>query len=201
MNEGEISGKSEHRAVEALFVNRPAFMGVLIKQLGNMGEAEDVFQEFCLRVVRRKHQLRDAEKLNAWLYTILRSAMNDHFRKNGRNNRLAAAYEREQESTVGHQVGADEFLYICQCVKRLVPSLQPGQSELIRRIDLQDENRQVVASDLGISLGTLGVRLYRARASLRDRLLEHCGCCCEHGFEDCACPPTGCEEQDSSTKC
>ncbi|WP_228873454.1 sigma factor [Roseibium aggregatum] len=46
-----------------------------------------MLQEFCIRVLARQDQLRDAERLDAWLYAILRSALNDHFRKAGRRRR------------------------------------------------------------------------------------------------------------------
>ncbi|SFN98553.1 RNA polymerase sigma-70 factor, ECF subfamily [Roseovarius lutimaris] len=192
---------NEHSPVEALTINRRMFLGFLVKRLGNLAEAEDVLQEFCLRVLKRKDQLRDAEKLNAWLYSILRSTLNDHYRKTGRNRRLSAAFEGEQKSTETSEVGAEEYVHICQCVRGLISTLPTDTGDLIRRIDLEDESRQSVAENLGISSGALAVRLHRARATLRDRLLGHCGCCCEHGFQDCSCPPIGCGGTDDQTHC
>jgi len=195
MGDNEIKPVSENPATDpslaALAGNRQMFLGFLVKRLGNLTEAEDVLQEFCLRVMKRKDQLRNAEKMNAWLYAVLRSTLNDYYRKNGRNRRLSAAYEREQEVAENSETGAEEFVHICKCVQALIPAIRPDQGELIRRVDLQDESRDSVAQDLGISPGALGVRLHRARAALRDQLLGHCGCCCEHGFEDCSCAPVG----------
>jgi len=188
-------------SVAALSVNRQMFLGFLVKRLGNLTEAEDVLQEFCLRVMSRKDQLREVEKLNAWLYSILRSTLNDHYRKNGRSRRLSAAFEREQEIADVTEPGAEDFVHICKCVRALVPAIRPDQSELIRRIDLEDESHGSVASDLGITPGALGVRLHRARAALRDQLLGHCGYCCEHGFEDCSCEPVGCNGDDGQAHC
>tara|TARA_R110002124_G_scaffold84683_2_gene220335 strand:- start:1029 stop:1646 length:618 start_codon:yes stop_codon:yes gene_type:complete len=187
--------------VAALSVNRKMFLGFLVKRLGNLAEAEDVLQEFCLRVMHRKDQLREAEKLNAWLYSVLRSTLNDHYRKNGRTRRLSAAFEREQEIADATEPGAEDFVHICKCVRGLIPAMRPDQGELIRRIDLDDESRDAVALELGVTLGALGVRLHRARAALRDMLLGHCGCCCEHGFEDCACAPVGCDGDDAKVHC
>ncbi len=80
-------------SVEALSVNRKMFLGFLVKRLGNVTEAEDVLQEFCIRVMQRKDQLRETDKLTAWLYAVLRSTLNDHYRKIGRVRRLSAAFE------------------------------------------------------------------------------------------------------------
>jgi len=188
-------------SIEALATHRKMFLGFLVKRLGNLAEAEDVLQEFCLKVMTRKDQLRETEKLNAWLYSVLRSTLNDHYRKNSRNRRLSAAFEQEQNSADLTEAGAEEYVHICECVRGLVPSMRPDQGELIRRIDLEDESRASVAKDLDLTLGALGVRLHRARATLRDQLLGHCGCCCEHGFEDCSCAPVGCEGEDEQTHC
>src|SRR6056297_2740314 len=93
----EVSDASPERA---LLDGRWAFMGFLVKRLGNRADAEDVLQEFCIRVLTRKDQLRDAERMDAWLYTILRSTLNDHYRKGTRRSRLAAAAAREPEEWI-----------------------------------------------------------------------------------------------------
>lgn len=185
--------------IEALSVNRKMFLGFLVNRLGNVAEAEDVLQEFCVRVMKRKDQLRETDKLTAWLYAVLRSTLNDHYRKIGRDRRLSAAFESEQKSAAFSEDGTEEFIHVCRCVIGLVPTMRRDQSDLIRRVDIEDEDRQTVADDLGISVGALGVRLHRARAALRDSLLDHCGGCCKHGFDDCSCAPAGCQSETAQT--
>jgi len=167
LTENSINSPHENLAadpsVAALSVNRQMFLGFLLKRLGNLAEAEDVLQEFCLRVMKRKDQLRETEKMNAWLYSILRSTLNDHYRKIGRNRRLSAAYEREQKSAEISEVGVEEFIHVCKCITGLVPTMRQDQSDLIRRVDLEDEDRQSVADDLGVSVGALGAFAPRAR--------------------------------------
>ncbi|GAA6178413.1 MULTISPECIES: RNA polymerase sigma factor [Sulfitobacter] len=188
-------------SVEALSVNRKMFLGFLVKRLGNVTEAEDVLQEFCIRVMQRKDQLRETDKLTAWLYAVLRSTLNDHYRKIGRGRRLSAAFENEQKTADVSEDGAEEFDHVCQCVTGLMPFMRPDQSDLIRRVDIEDDDRRSVAADLGVSVGALGVRLHRARAALRDSLLDHCGGCCKDGFSDCSCPPGGCQNKATQSSC
>ena len=168
--------------------HRDAFVGFLMKRLRNRADVDDVLQDFCLRVLARKDQLRDADRLDAWLYAILRSALNDHYRRSGRRARLGEAVAREAVEPDLAPDAAETMTHVCACIGGLIPELRPADGALIRRIDLNEEDRAVVARDLGVSAGTLAVRLHRARAALRDRLLRHCGCCCEHGFDDCSCP-------------
>ena len=185
----------------ALAQGRAAFLGFLEKRLRNREEAEDVLQEFCIRVLARQDQLRDAERLDAWLYAILRSALNDHFRKAGRRRRLNDAVAREMQSAEEYVESSEAMAMVCGCIKGLVPKLRPTDAILIHRIDVDEEDRAMVAADLGIRSGTLAVRLHRARAALRDQLLAHCGGCCQHGFDDCSCPPGGCKNPEHATHC
>ena len=185
----------------ALLVGRSAFLGFLVKRLGNRADAEDVLQEFCMRVLTRKDQLRDTERMNAWLYAVLRSTLNDYYRKTGRRKRLGDAFAIEMQSAEDTSEAVETLAQICACVKGLMPQLRPGDGELIRRIDIDEEDRASVAAELGLKPGTLAVRLHRARAALGDALLGHCGFCCKHGFEDCSCPPAGCEHPEQSTHC
>ncbi len=184
-----------------LSANRNAFLGFLIKRLANRADAEDVLQEFCIRVLARKDQLREADRMDAWLYAVLRSALNDHYRKSGRSRRLKDAVAQEAQSAVVMDDPIEDMDVICTCVKGLVSELRPRDAELIRRIDIDDDDRAAVAADLGLKPGTLNVRLHRARAALGDALLAHCGPCCRHGFDDCSCPPVGCEHPTDETEC
>lgn len=184
-----------------LSANRGAFLGFLMKRLGNRPDAEDVLQEFCIRVLARKEQLREAERMDAWLYAVLRSTLNDHYRKAGRSRRLKNAVSLELKSAEVAADPVDDMDAICKCVKGLVTELRPSDADLIRRIDIDEGDRAVVAADLGVRPGTLNVRLHRARAALGEALQAHCGPCCRSGFDDCACPPIGCEHPAEETNC
>ena len=166
------------------------------RRLPRKADAEDVLQEFCIRVLARRDQLREADRLDAWLYAVLRSALNDHYRKAGRRERLGQAYAHSNADPQTTPDATEAMSHICTCIDGLIPQLKPADADLIRRIDIEETDRAQVAHDLGITPGALAVRLHRARAVLRDRLLSHCGCCCEDGFEDCSCPPMVGENPD-----
>ncbi|MFZ5708433.1 MAG: RNA polymerase sigma factor [Pseudomonadota bacterium] len=196
---GAVSGNAAIQ--RPLTSGRSAFLRFLVKRLGNRADAEDVLQEFCIRVLTRHEQLRNAERLDAWLYAVLRSTLNDHFRKAGRRRRLDEAFAQEM-AAVGDAVDAPEAMdLVCGCIRGLVPGLRPADADLIRRIDLGLADHAAVAADLGIRPGTLAVRLHRARKALRDLLVGHCGPCCQHGFDDCSCMPGGCENVEHQTRC
>lgn len=98
------------------------------------------------------------------------------------------------------QVGTDT-LYdaLCNCFVSLLALLRPDQADLLRRIDLGGDDRATVAAELGITRGTFGVRLHRARLALKNLLLAVCISCPKHGFDDCACHPGKMEKLASLT--
>lgn len=195
-HEPEVPDASPERA---LLDGRSAFLGFLVKRLGDRVDAEDVLQDFCMRVLARKDQLREVERMDAWLYSVLRSTLNDHYRKGARRNRLAAAAAREPEEWVAD--APTQMARLCTCHGGLISELRPADAELIRRIDFGEEDRESVASDLGLNRNALGVRLHRARTTLRDALIHHCGACCQDNRDDCSCPPRGSGNDKHESDC
>lgn len=183
----------------ALLDGRGAFLAFLVKRLGNRADAEDVLQDFCIRVLGRKDQLRDVDRMGSWLYAILRSTLNDHYRKGARRGRLAAAVAREPEEWSAD--APTQMARLCTCHSGLVSELRPADAELIRRIDFGEEDRESVARDLGLTRNALGVRLHRARTALREALTNHCGECCQSDRDDCYCQPEGCENTEHESDC
>jgi len=172
---------------KALLDGQKAFLGFLVKRLGDRPNGEDVLQEFTLRVLARKDQLREIERMDSWLYTVLRSTLNDFHRKTGRRARLGASYALETQGVEIFVDASEPFARMCTCVHGLVPQLRPADARIISKIDIHDEDRKSVATSLKLTTRTLAVRLFRARAALRNKLLDHCGRCCSDGFEDCSC--------------
>jgi RNA polymerase sigma-70 factor (ECF subfamily) len=183
----------------ALIEGRDAFLGFLVKRLGNRVEAEDVFQDFCIRVLAHKDQLRNVERMDAWLYAILRSALNDHYRKAARRRHVAEATAAEPADWAEDAAGL--LSQPCRCSEGLLSELRPADADLIQRIDLQEDDRASVAADMGLRDGTLAVRLHRARIALKDSLLSHCGTCYETDRDDCYCPPAECENPGQHSNC
>jgi RNA polymerase sigma factor (sigma-70 family) len=180
---------NDHKVAAMLVENRRVFLGFLTHRLPSRADAEDVLQDFYIKALSRQNQLREADSLLAWLYALLRSTLIDHYRKADRRSRGSQAYARETRIAVWADETDGLHDELCACLHALLPTLRPDQAELVRRVDLGEEDRASIAADFGISLATLAVRLYRARQALYRALLASCASCCEHGFDDCTCVP------------
>ncbi len=174
----------------ALTNNHRAFLQFLVRRLGDQSAAEDVLQSFCLRVVRKGAELRDSESVIAWLYSVLRSVLMDHYRSEGARQRREANYAQEQALFGNDRDDLELRESVCDCFRGLLPALRPDYAEVLRRVDLSGDPREKVAADLGITPANVRVRLHRARQALRTALDSCCGSCCEHGFRDCDCQST-----------
>lgn len=156
-------------------------------RLGSAEEARDVMQSFMLRAMDRAEAVRDITTVRGWLSRLLATAIADHQR--------TAARRRQRETTMSPEFfdetpaasDAEMDAAVCACLNQLMATLRPDYAELIQRVDLQEEPRDAVAASLGISVANLAVRLHRARQALKQRLVEMCLTCPEHGFMDCGC--------------
>lgn len=176
---------SRHDAEAKLVECRNRFLGFLRRRLNSPQDAEDVFQDFCIKVLRHHDLIKSGERLDAWLGTTLRHTLTDHYRRRATRRRGTEAYAIEARTT--QPVPTDDDERACNCVGAAIKGLEPSQADLLTRIDLRDEPRKTVADDLGLSLNALRVRVHRSRTALKNKIAEFCPVCGEGGFMQCDC--------------
>lgn len=176
---------SRHDAEAKLIECRNKFLGYLRKRLNSPQDAEDVFQDFCVKVLRSHASINGSERVDAWLGITLRHTLTDHYRRRATRNRGAEAFAIE--ARVLEPALEDLDGPACSCIAAAMDELQPAQADLLTRLDLQDESRKGVAAALGISLNSLGVRVHRSRAALKKEIGKICPVCGDGGFMQCDC--------------
>ncbi len=176
---------SRRDAEAKLIEGRNKFLGFLRKRLNSPQDAEDVFQDFCVKVLRNHSSIKSGERLDAWLGMTLRHALTDHYRRRATRNSGAEAYANEVLILGPDTDNLDNPA--CKCVSAALQKLEPGQADLLTRLDLQDEPRKEVAADLKVSLNALGVRVHRIRVALKKKIAEICPTCGDGDFMRCDC--------------
>ncbi|MCP3055723.1 RNA polymerase sigma factor [Aurantimonas marianensis] len=174
--------------IQRLTECRSEFLRFFRRRLSRQEDAEDAFQDFCLKVVRATEKPKTTGKTDAWLSRVLRNTLTDYYRRRAARQRAEAAYEAEAPEPVV-QPGTVQLENPCSCVRNIVPTLRPDYAEIIRRADLEEESRERIAVDLGLTTNNIGVRLHRARRALKEKIEERCGACCVGGFGSCDCAP------------
>jgi RNA polymerase sigma-70 factor, ECF subfamily len=127
----------------------------------NPSEAEDIAQDALLRAWRRRATLREADRRNQWLATIVR---NEAFRQHARVRPDPTASIETQEGAEDAQVVATvERADLHAALKHL----NERDRELLALRYNEDLTQSAIARRLGIPIGTVKVRLHRARDKLR----------------------------------
>ena len=57
----------------------------LLRQTGHAANAEEIFQEVWIKVIRSSERYQPLAKFTTWLYQIARNCFIDHVRRQGRN--------------------------------------------------------------------------------------------------------------------
>lgn len=174
--------------LQRLLDARARFLGFLARRVGDPGTAEDVLHAAYARALERADALHDPERVVAWFYRLLRNVLADHHRREGARRR-ALERARSQAAPAPADERFDPGLKdaVCACVGAVLGHLAPDQAELLRRAEIEEEAVGAIAESLGISPGATAVRLTRARAALRARLVDLCGACASHGCLACQC--------------
>lgn len=171
---------------QRLLAGKQEFFGYLRRRLGNQDEAEDVLQNFSLKVIRFSQSAGSEEKINAWMGQILRNTLIDHYRRRAVRQRAEAAYAVEM-NILEHLTETDPDSDAYRCLHAALPRLRPDHAEILRRVDLEEEPRNCIAVDLGLTTNAFNVRLHRARRALRQELESSCPSCRDGSFIDCSC--------------
>jgi RNA polymerase sigma-70 factor (ECF subfamily) len=167
--------------LQALAARRARFLGFLRRKLRTGADAEDLLQQAMLRAAERIGTLQQEDRLDAWFYRILRNILADH---HGRQEARAERLDLEPDALADASPPEDAG---CACALGFLRELRPEYGELLRRVDLGDEQVAQAAQCLGITENNAKVRLHRARKALRDRLSACCGAGSFRACMDCSC--------------
>lgn len=125
--------------------------------LGDPTLAEDVTQETLLRVHQRLRTYRFQSKFSTWLFQVARNAGIDALRARARRDRLVAAL-RPRESTPDGALRVE--------LAAALASLPLPLREAITLIEVFGLPYRDAAAVLGVPVGTVKSRVFRARSAL-----------------------------------
>ncbi|HEX6810619.1 MAG TPA: sigma-70 family RNA polymerase sigma factor [Planctomycetota bacterium] len=169
-----------------LVASHREFINFVERRVGNRALAEDLVQDAFVKGLERGGELRADESARAWFYRVLRNAIVDRHRHTTfAGARLTALADELQRAESERSEAADREL--CGCIARLIDTLPPEQASALRRIELEGVAVKDFAAEAGLGESNAGVRVFRARRALRDRVTRACGTCAEHGCFDCSC--------------
>jgi RNA polymerase sigma-70 factor, ECF subfamily len=133
--------------------------------------ADDLVQDTLARALSRGEQLRDAQAMEGWLFSILNNVWRDHLR--ARREHLDVD---ELDEVIWCDAPGPEQRYATRQtgrrVRDAIARLPLGQRQVVTLVDLEECAYAEVARILDVPVGTVMSRLARARQALKQLLMR-----------------------------
>ena len=177
---GVGSGEIDWEA--ALTENKRWICKVLRSRVGDSDVAEDLYQEMALAVFRQTAKPVEPERVAPWLYRLAVRYTINHFRKQGRQQKLLDRFEQNVARTSAFETTSKEGLHwLLHCeqqamVSQAVEQLNAQDREILLLKYTEDWTYQQLAQRLGVGIHTIEYRLLRAKKRLRQSLTSMMAC-------------------------
>lgn len=159
--------------------------------------AEDILQDVFLKIHTRIATLHQHDRVAAWIYQIARNVIADHYRAQRPTTdlpeTLVAPDDMPEEDVVRE---------LLPCVAAMVDALPDTYREALRLTEYAGLSQKALSERLGISFSGAKSRVQRARAKIKQQLLDCCHFQLDHAGRimdyqpHCPCCASGaCESQ------
>lgn len=164
--------------------------------------AEDLLQEVFLKIHQQGASLRDARRLESWMYQITRNLLIDYYRSH--QHRVTTLDDSEVLDLPEDLPNDDIVSELLPCVRTMVLALPDQDRQALILTEYQGLTQKELGERLGLSFSGAKSRVQRAREKLKQELLTcchfeldrrghildyypHCHCCEQASCETNAC--------------
>lgn len=165
---------------EAIGLLQDTVFSFSMKMCGHRQDAEDTMQEVLFRSLRHLGKLEGPNALASWLYTVARNRCHrmrrGHFERDGKKLSLDELIPDDDElrSLLHEKGGGPEAAAIRgeerQLLHRAVLRLPTPLRMVLVLHDMEELSSEQIAEILDLQVGTVRVRLHRARLSVRKEM-------------------------------
>lgn len=173
---------------EIYTIFQPKILGYLSRMLDE-NEAEELTQEVFAKIAKARKGFRGEAQLSTWIYRIATNAALDRVRSSSFKQKkregvpddsqsqcLVQSEDRnvwtgEKRPDVEHQVIRHEMN---SCIREYIDQLPENYRVVLLLSDVEGFKNPEIAEILRISLGTVKIRLHRAKAKLKESLGRRC---------------------------
>ena len=144
-------------------------------------DADDLVQETFLRAFRHWATFDQSSDCKRWLSAICR---NTWFAQHARQRWVTAVGDDHELETfaavnlhkLAREKGVEEMfarLDLAPAIQQAIDHLEPLYRDVVRLVDVQELRYEEAADALGVPVGTVRSRLYRARRQLQQALTQY----------------------------
>jgi RNA polymerase sigma-70 factor (ECF subfamily) len=142
-------------------------------------DADDVAQQVFLKVSRGLDALADPARLSSWIYAITLNTVRDAARAAATRPAPARGSEAALAGVASRSRSPEEAASrgeMVACYVDYVNRLPPDYHHVYVLAEFEHLPAAEIARLLGVSIGTVKIRLHRARSRLYEELRRNCRC-------------------------
>jgi len=147
------------------------------RRVRDHADADDIVQRVFLKVHRALPDIRETDRIHAWIYQVTRHAIADHFRAPAARREVSAGDTLDLRPADDTGSRPDEeasaFHELARCLQPLIGALSASDQEALRLVDVDGMSQTEAAGRLGLSVSGMKSRVQRARTRLR-QVVEDC---------------------------
>lgn len=143
-----------------------------LRRLSDVKSCEDVVADTFLIAWRRWDDLPERERELQWLYGIAFRVLSNQRRSRDRRERLRTRLSLEREP---HPDGAEAGDFDVTIVRRALDRLRTSDRELLELVYWERLTYREIAEIVGVSENAVGIRINRAKLSLKSLLSSELG--------------------------
>ncbi|MBN1543685.1 sigma-70 family RNA polymerase sigma factor [candidate division KSB1 bacterium] len=156
--------------------------GLVLRMVKDRQEAEDLTQETFIKAFNSLGTFNSDYAFSTWLYKIAANNCIDHFRKRRlktfpldnpitiKDNEVQREYPDHQEPEPDNHLISKERKNM---IEGAIHSLPAKYRHVIILRHTQEKSYEEIAEELNLPLGTVKVRIFRAREMLKKTLRDH----------------------------
>ncbi len=142
------------------------------RRVADEATAEDLLQEVFLKIHQQGASLRDARRLESWIYQVTRNLIIDYYRS--RHQSMATLDDVEVLDLPEELPDDDIVSELLPCVRAKVLALPDQDRQALILTEYQGLTQKELGERFGLSLSGAKSRVQRAREKLKQELLACC---------------------------
>lgn len=153
---------------------------IALRMTGNSEDAADMTQEAFIKAYNFLQSFRGDSKFSVWLYRIVSNVCLDFLRSKNRRPTVSLSVEdddgEDTQLDVADESQSPELLLdrklTRESVRRGLDSLPPDYRQILLLREIQGLSYDEIAQALGLEVGTVKSRIFRARKRLCNFLID-----------------------------
>jgi RNA polymerase sigma-70 factor, ECF subfamily len=137
-------------------------------------DADDLLQEVFVRIQQHVGSVRDAEKIEAWIFQIARNVLADSLRGHQRRESLSEHLTEEPSPDDAAEEYRAAEAKLSSCMGELIERLPEPYRTAIRLTEMEGVTQAEAARLTGVSISGMKSRVQRGRERLKVILLDCC---------------------------